>query len=191
MILHIYAAFRFIGSHPPPLRPTPLQDSAVLKAPPAATSQPLTNELDFNLVQPGKKIQVKIEPADSPPLSSTYLNLEPPQDPPAGSTDLINLTLSLPVSQFNLDRPLHRAHSSVLSSTTSPSAINLDCPLCKAKSAQSYQSLPPPASNPLFGAMKGTHPSLKEEMTREQWADEKSAFPRHKVGNGFYGIFSD
>ena len=185
-----------MDSHRPPSRPTLLQDSAEIKAPLAASSQPITNEVDFNLDRPGRTIQVKIEPSASPPLlPSTTFNSECPHDPPAASLtipiDVIDLTRSPPARQLNLDRPLHKARSSGLASTTTPPAINLDRPLRKAKSAQSYEGLPPSASTHSLGPGNGTHPSLKDEMTREHWADEKLAFPRSKVGNGFYRIFGD
>lgn len=183
-----------MDSHPPPSCPTLLQDSAALKAPPAASSQSITDEVEFNLVRPGKTIQVKIEPSDSPPLSqdlpssSTYFNLERPRAPPAASIttpEVIDLTHSPPAGHLNLDRPLHKARSSGLTSVTPSPAINLDRPLRKAKSAQSYQGLPPSAANPLFGPGKGTDPMRKD------WADEKLSFPRSKVGDPFSHIFGD
>ena len=184
-----------MNSRRPPSRPTLPFDSTEIKAPPAASSQLITNEVDFNLDRPGRLIQVKIEPSESPLLPSTDFNSECPHDPPAVSLtmpiDVIDLTRSPPAGQFNLDRPLHKARSSGLASTTTPPAINLDRPLRKAKSAQSYPGLPPSASNSSLGPGNRTHPSLKEEMTRENWADEKLAFPRNKVGNGFYCIFGD
>ena len=182
--------------HSPSSRPTVLQDSAELLAPPAAPPQPIANEADFNLDRPGRSIQVKIERSDSPPLfPTTDFNLERPHDSLAASpttpADVIDLTDSPPAGQFNLDRPLHKARSSGIASTTTPPAINLDRPLRKAKSAQSYQGLAPFTSNPPLSPGMGTHPSLKEEMTRERWADDKLAFPRNKVGNGIHRIVSD
>ena len=70
-------------------------------------------------------------------------------------------------------------------------AINLDRPLCKAKLAQSYAGLPPSDTRPSFVPWKGTHPSLKQELMTDEWGDEKLAFLRSKVGDGFYHIFSD
>ncbi|EDR07672.1 uncharacterized protein LACBIDRAFT_298041 [Laccaria bicolor S238N-H82] len=148
------------------------------------TCSPPATQLGFNLDRPARTIKVKIEPSDSPTLSHalppTSFNLECPHASPAASlltaTDVVDLTGSPPAVQLNLDRPLHKARSSGLTSTTPP-AMNLDRPLRKAKSALSYAGLPPSASNP---PRKGTHPSVKEEMTREDWTDEKLDFPRNK-----------
>ena len=125
-----------MNSRRPPSRPTLPFDSTEIKAPPAASSQLITNEVDFNLDRPGRLIQVKIEPSESPLLPSDF-NSECPHDPPAVSLtmpiDVIDLTRSPPAGQFNLDRPLHKARSSGLASTTTPPAINLDRPLRKAR----------------------------------------------------------
>jgi len=107
------------------------------------------------------------------------------------TAEVIDLTGSIPASQFHLDRPLHKARSSGLASTTPPPAINLDRPLRKAKSTQSYKDLPTSAANASFGPGMGTHPSLKQELTREDWADDKLAFPRSKVGGAFNLVFGD
>jgi hypothetical protein len=176
---------------------TSLLDSAA--APPAASSQPGTEE-EFNLDRPRRSVKVKIERSDTPPLShnfpstSTDFNLGPQHASLAASlttpAEVIDLTQPTPSRQFNLDRPLHKARSSGLASPTPPPAINLDRPLRKAKSVQSYQGLAP-AANPSFSPGLATHPSLKQESTREEWADEKLAFPRSKVGDAFYHIFGD
>ena len=171
LFLHIYAALRSLNSHCPPSCPTLPFHSAEIKAPLVASSQPNTNKVNFNLDRPGRLIQVKIELSESPLLPSTDFNSECPHDPLAVlltiPIDVIDLTHLPPAGQFNLDHPLHKAHSSGLASTTTPPAINLDCPLCKAKSAQSYPGLPPSAPNPSLGLGNRTHPSLKDEMMRE------------------------
>lgn len=180
------------------------------EAPSAASSQPITNEVEFSLDRPRKRVQVKIEPSDSPPLTRTLLapmtnpsdivdlttdlDLQRPHAPPAASMltpEVIDLTDSLPPVQFSLDRPLHKARSSGFASTTLPPAVSLDRPLRKAKSAQSYPGPAPSADNPSFGPGRGTHPGFKQELTREDWADDKLSFPRNKVGDALHCIFGD
>lgn len=123
--------------------------------------------------------------ATTPPA----INSERLHPTPSASTTT-SVEVSMP-SQFNLDRPRHKATSGGLAHMTPAPAINLDRPLRKAKSAQSYAGLPPSDARPSFGPGNGTHPSLKQELTTDEWADEKLAFPRSKVGDGFYHIFSD
>jgi len=123
-------------------------------------------------------------------------NLERPLvHPPVSKTtpaEVIDLTCSSTApGQLNLDRPHHKASSSGLTLTTPPTSINLEHPLRKAKSAQSYSGLPPSDKKPLFAPGRETHPSAKQELTEEDWADEKLSFPRSKVGDALYHIFRD
>jgi len=74
-------------------------------------------------------------------------NLEHPLvHPPVSNmtpTEVIDLTRSsTALGQLNLDRPHHKASSLGLTLTTPPTSINLEHPLRKAKSAQSYSGLP-------------------------------------------------
>jgi len=104
--------------------------------------------------------------------------------------EVIDLTHSSTApGQLNLDRPHHKASSLGLTLTTPPVSINLEHPLHKAKSAQRYGSLPPSDKKPLFAPGRETHPSTKQELTEEDWADEKLSFPRSKVGDALYHIF--
>ena len=63
------STIRSLDSQPPPSHPTLLLDTAALSAPLAAISQPITDIVEFNFHRPGRTVQVKIEPSDSPPLS--------------------------------------------------------------------------------------------------------------------------
>ena len=99
--------------------------------------------------------------------------------------------MTTPPSQINLDRPRRKASSVGIAPITPTPAINLDRPLRKAKSAQSYAGLSPSDAKPSFSPGNETHPSFKEEWMTDDWADEKLAFPRSKVSDGFYHFFSD
>ena len=114
------------------------------------------------------------------------LNLERPHVRPLPSrthpTECIDLTRpSTAPGQLTLDRPHHRAGSSP-SVTTPPASINLERPLRKSKSTHSYAGLPP-LDKPSFTAEGGTNSSVNQELTVQEWADDKLAFPRTKVGD--------
>ena len=159
---------------------------------PSASDQPLHSDAaTLNLDRPQNTIKVKIEPFSptlpysvSPPQID--LNLERPRvrslASRANPADVIDLTRpSKAHDQLNLDRP-HLKAGSDPSLTTPPASINLERPLRKAKSTQSYEGFPP-SDKSLFTAERGT--------TIQEWADDKLDFPRTKVSDAFSHIFGD
>ena len=167
----------------PAARDRPLQE-------PSASHQPISAAATLNLDRP-QTIKVKVEPS-SPPLPhspsspSMDLNLERPRVRPLPSrtnpAEVIDLTRSPTApGELILDRPHHKAGSGP-SVTTPPASINLERPLHKAKSSQSYAGLPP-FDRPSFTAEGGTNSTVNQELTVQEWADDKLAFPRTKVGD--------
>ena len=159
---------------------------------PSASDQPLHSDAaTLNLDRPQNTIKVKIKPL-SPTLPHSIsppqidLNLEHPcvhsLASRANPADVIDLTRpSKAHDQLNLDRPYLKAGSDP-SLTTPHTSINLEHPLHKAKSIQSYEGFPP-SDKSLFTAERGT--------TIQEWADDKLDFPRTKVSDAFSHIFGD
>ena len=158
----------------------------------SASDQPLYSDAaTLNLDRPQTTIKVKIKPLSLPLPHSVSppqinLNLERPRirslASRANPPDVIDLTHpSKAHDQLNLDRP-HLKAGSDPSLTTPPTSINLERPLCKAKSTQSYEGFPP-SDKSLFTAERG--------VTIQEWADDKLDFPRTKVSDAFSHIFGD
>ena len=187
--------FRHLPPPSPALPASPVERAPAASDPPLllppASDQPNFDPATLNLDRPGK-------PSNSPPLShaplppSMDLNLErPPVRAPASPhttpTEVFDLTGSSSPGKIILDRPHHKA-SAGTSSATPPAPMNLERPLRKAKSGQSHAGLAPSDKSSL-SAGRGTHPSVKGEVAEEDWAEEKLAFPRSKVGNPCRLIF--
>ncbi|EDQ98341.1 uncharacterized protein LACBIDRAFT_336052 [Laccaria bicolor S238N-H82] len=180
----------FIDFRHPPSRTHDLAEGTPTAPDSLANDSPAEHQIihsDAATLTLDRPRKVKVEPA-SPPLSHSlpppYLDLNLDRPSVRQPTSKTN-----PAGVIDLTRSPPAKAGSGPSLTTLPTSINLDRPLRKAKSAQSYAGLPP--CEPLLTAERVTHSSVEQEMTQHEWADDRLSFPRTKVGDPLHHTFGN